>query len=365
MTHIAKLPIFLSLALAAGCGGGLDDGQALASRAASGPAGNGTMEMDRVPRVQLRLVSARDHVEGSFLGSHALYADRDRLYAGAFDGRVFVLGRDRATNFPLLQTVEGRGAAVSGVRGDDRYLYVAADDGTLSVYDKQRPLRLLTTVSVSRYSLSSVEDAPQSLFAMDGQGVVAADSGHLYLSALNEGNVAVEINKGSWTPGEHYGQSFEPSATVVYDLRSGRRVTAISNPRPGAVAMFTDGAILALTSPGCCGDGIALYDAQTLQAQRFIARRWTNTVARAGRYLIAGNECGNIDVFDLGQRAAPMVATLDLRQVTGHTGGEDIEIRALWSDGLDGLIFAASSWGNDQSRSPSLPSVFALELRTY
>jgi hypothetical protein len=55
------------------------------------------------------------------------------------------------------------------------------------------------------------------------------------------------------------------------------------------------------------------------------------------------------------------LASLNLRQVTGHTGIEDIEIRALWADHLDTLIFAGSSWGNDQSRGPLLPSFFVLE----
>jgi hypothetical protein len=48
--------------------------------------------------------------------------------------------------------------------------------------------------------------------------------------------------------------------------------------------------------------------------------------------------------------------------MAGHTGIEDIEIRALWKDNVDDLVFAGSSWGNDQSRGPTLPSFFVLEL---
>ena len=192
--------------------------------------------------------------------------------------------------------------------------------------------------------------------------MTAADGGHLYLSALNEGDVVMELRKDGWTPGSTFGAAFEPQATVVFDWRAGRRVTALRNPQPGAVALFTDGSLLALTTPGCCGDGITLYDAQTLAYRRFLPRPSTNTVARRGRYLIAGNEWGYVDVFDLGQRGAPLVASLDLRQETGHLGPEDIEIRALWADGLDGLIFAGSSWGNDEARGPELPSLFVLEL---
>jgi len=42
-------------------------------------------------------------------------------------------------------------------------------------------------------------------------------------------------------------------------------------------------------------------------------------------------------------------------------GIEDIEIRALWTDNVDNLVFAGSTWGNDQSRSPSLPAFFVLD----
>ena len=56
---------------------------------------------------------------------------------------------------------------------------------------------------------------------------------------------------------------------------------------------------------------------------------------------------GQVDVFDLRQNPSPLVSSADLRQLTGHTGSEDIEIRALWADDLDNLIFAGSSWGND------------------
>jgi hypothetical protein len=87
-----------------------------------------------------------------------------------------------------------------------------------------------------------------------------------------------------------------------------------------------------------------------------------NTVVRRGRWLIAGNESGHVDVFDLGQNPSPLVSSADLPQLTGHTNSEDVEIRALWTDHHDNLIFAGSSWGNDRTRGPSLPSFFVLEL---
>ena len=71
-------------------------------------------------------------------------------------------------------------------------------------------------------------------------------------------------------------------------------------------------------------------------------------------------ETGTVGFFDNQNH---LVQRLDLRALTGHTGSEDIEIRSLWADGFDDLVFAASSWGNDASRGPTLPAFFVLRLK--
>jgi hypothetical protein len=71
-------------------------------------------------------------------------------------------------------------------------------------------------------------------------------------------------------------------------------------------------------------------------------------------------ETGSVDYFDQDNH---LIKQVDLRLLTGHTGGDDIEIRSIWADGLDDLVFAASSWGNDDTRAPTLPSFFVLRLR--
>src|SRR5690606_31581740 len=75
---------------------------------------------------------------------------------------------------------------------------------------------------------------------------------------------------------------------------------------------------------------------------------------------IGGTEAGTIDIFDFKQNPGPMLASINLPQVTGHMNPEDIEIRALAVH--DNLIFAASSWGNENSRGPELPSFFVLQI---
>jgi hypothetical protein len=51
---------------------------------------------------------------------------------------------------------------------------------------------------------------------------------------------------------------------------------------------------------------------------------------------------------------------VDLRLLTGRA---DVEIRSLWADGLDDLVFAASARGNDSALDPTLPPFFVLKLR--
>ena len=76
----------------------------------------------------------------------------------------------------------------------------------------------------------------------------------------------------------------------------------------------------------------------------------------------AGLESGRVMSFPTAHPGAPALSAVDLRALTGHTRPEDIEIRAHWTDRYDKLIFAGSSWGNDTSRSDSLPSFFVLRL---
>ena len=318
-------------------------------------------------QVTIQLVSARDHIEGSFTTPQSIYADRDRIYLASFQGKLFVLARDRAANFPVIEVVQDTTAALTAVRGDSKNLYVTSVDGNLRVYRKEDPLVLIDTISLSGFGLSSVAPEGNSIYVSRGQASLAVDRNHVYLSELNEGDIGLEIGKRTLTPELTFGETFEPNTTIVFDRRTGDRVGGITNPPLlggglGVVSLYADKTILALTTPGCCGLGIFIYDPDTLTLDQAIGRHFTNTVVRSDSWLIAGNEGGQVDVFDLGQNPSPLISTVDLRLLTGHTGIEDIEIRALWKDKVDDLVFAGSSWGNDQSRGPTLPSFFVLEL---
>ncbi len=320
----------------------------------------------------LSLVSARDGIEGSFTTPQAVYADHQQVYLASNDGRLFILERNDAKDFPLIAVIDVSWAPLTAVRGDNKYLFVASADGTLYVFSKRQPFSLVKVLTLSSFGLSALEvrqkQARDEILVAHGQGQLAGDEQRVYLSELNEGELGFRMDKSTFAILQQYGQTLESALTVVFDRASGARIGAIPNPddllgRVSQVALYADIQMLFQTTPGCCGRGIWIYD-DALNLVQFIDRPSTNTVALSAdkRWLIAGNENGTVDVFDLSQNASVLAASVNLREVTGHTEPEAIEIRSLWVDD-SGWILAASSWGNDLSRSPALPSFFALRLQ--
>jgi len=312
-------------------------------------------------KVALRLVSARDHIEGSFLVDRAVYADADRIYLASYQGQLFVLARDRSADFPLIEIVQDTVYPLTAVGGDSNNLYVTTGDGNLRVYRKDNPLVLTNTVPLSEFRLSTVVVQDKNLYVSNGQASLAVDRRHVYLSELNEGDVAFEVDKETLLTTRTYGQVFEAGKTVIFERTTGERIISIDNP--GGVALYADQRFWIQTIPGCCGISTLIYDPKSLSLEQIIPAS-SNAVVRSGWSLIVGNEGGFVAVFDLRQNPSPLLSSVDLPSLTGHTGIEDIEIRAVWHDKFDNLIFAGSSWGNDQSRGPLLPSFFVLELVT-
>lgn len=322
-------------------------------------------------QVDLSTVSARAGIEGSLLLPQTVYADATHIYMSAalapVGGRLYVLKRDRAADFPVVEQLDF-GVALGAVRGDGTHLYVAGRDGVLYVYRKTSPLTLVTSIPVADLQLVGLDVVGNRIYVAVGQAHVAADARHVYVSSLAASDAVVEIVKGTWAPGRSY-ESFEPNVTVVFDRLTGARLSAIPNPADstgdrGISAVYADREIAGQMRPGCCGLGVSLYDPETLGFDQRLASRNSNSLARRGRWLVVGTEAGTVEVWDIGRRPAPVVARVNLREATGHTGVEDIEIRTLWFDEVDNLLFAGSSWGNDQSRSPTLPAFFVLQLAT-
>ncbi len=332
-------------------------------------------------QVTLQLISARDHIDGSFTTGQAVYADKSYIYLASWQGRLFILGRSRTANFPLVARIQVSFAPLTAITGDANYIYVTSSDGSLRIYQNKKPFLLVNTIPLSDCGLASVEvvappptkgNQPQSdekVYVSRGQTEQAAVGNRLYLSALNSGEGSLQLTAQTLSVTVSYGQVFQQNTTAAFDLTTGLQVGAAPNPvdlygRLSQVSIYADSNILVQTTPGCCGQGIVIRDPASLALQQFISRWSTNTVQRRGQWLVAGNEGGAVDVYDLTQNPSPQVSSANLRQLTGHTGAEDIEIRALWTDAVDGLIFAASSWGNQQSQDLFLPSFFVLELAT-
>jgi len=308
---------------------------------------------------QLNLIGV-GKLPGSFVSAQAIYADAERIFLASHQGDLFVLERDRFRNFPWIQTIRFP-SPLSGVRGDDNNIYVTSRDGQLHVLSKTWPLQFVQSIPVSSYGLAGVEIVESNVYVAQGQAAMAASKNRLYLSELNPGDTGIDI-----TTMRSYGDQFEPNTTLVFDRENLKPLGSIRH-LPGQstrVAVWHD--FVYLTTPGCCGAGIDILDALTLNRMQFINRP-TNIVAGIKRkgvpLLIGGTEAGSVDLYMLDREGYQLVSTANLREQTGFTGSEDVEIRSLWVDGLDNFVFAASSWGNDESRSSQLPSFFVLEIR--
>ena len=308
---------------------------------------------------QINLISSIK-LQGSFVSPQAIYADSERIYAGSYQGYLFILERDRQAGFPIIQTIEF-GSPLTAVRGDEDHLYVASRDGNLYVASKTWPIRFFHASSLSSYGLGALEVVGPDVYVAKGQAAMTASNQHLYLSAVNPGDAGIAVSSM-----QSYGEEFLPGRTLVFNRENLQLLGAIPNTDGGAVKVSAWQDFVFLTQPGCCGTGIDVYDSITLRHTQFINRS-TNTVEgirrKGASLLIGGSESGNVDLYARRLNGFEFINTVDLRTATGFSGSEDIEIRSLWVDGLDNLVIAGSSWGNDSSRSPNLPSLFILEIR--
>jgi PQQ-like domain len=319
-----------------------------------------THTASRRPTAQVRLLDTA-RLPGSFVTSQSIYADSERIFLCSYQGDLFVLARDRSEDFPLIQTVH-LNSPLTSVRGDDNKVYVTSRDGTLYVFDKAWPtIHQTAAFTLSNYGLAALEVVGGHVYAAKGQAAMAGSESNLYIWEANPGDTGLDL-----TAQRSFGEQYIPNQTMVLDRQTLQQTGQIPHSTSGPVNINASKSFVYLTTPGCCGSGIDIYDAVTLNHLQFIARP-SNVVAPARKrgtdFLVAGTEGGSVDLYSLNDDEYNPVNTVDLRIATGFTGPEDIEIRSIWVDGLDNLIIAASSWGNDSTRSSNLPSVFILELQ--
>jgi hypothetical protein len=322
--------------------------------------GGQTHTASRRPSAQVQLLETA-RLPGSFVTSQSIYADSERIFLCSYQGDLFVLARDRQEDFPLIQTVHLH-APLTSVRGDDHNVYATSRDGTLYVFEKSWPaIQQTAAFTLSNYGLAALEVVGGHVYTAKGQAAMTGSESSLYIWEANPGDSGLDL-----TGQRSFGQQFLPNQTMVLDRQTLQQTGQIPRSTFGPVNISASQSFVYLTTPGCCGTGIDIYDAVSLNHFQFIDRP-SNAVApvrkRGVDFLVAGTEGGSVDLYSLNDGGYTPVNTVDLRTATGFTGPEDIEIRSLWVDGLDNLIIAASSWGNDSSRSANLPSVFILELQ--
>ena len=330
---------------------------------------------------QLTLVVANALQEG-VLVPDALWADANYVYLANFDGHLRVIAKNQR-GFPVVGDVAAATDLIS-VRGDGTSVYATATGGELIRFANQPPFSIQSTVSYGPTALFSLDVEPLrggSIFVSQDGAQSAADAAHVYLSALNVGESAMAISKTSGQVTTTYQVTpFDNTITAVFD-RSGTRIGTIKNPTSisgglAAASLYSQNGILAVFATANCCENVYLYDASTLQplggGSLFVIN--PNTVAIIKNWLIVGTENGLIEVFDISNPAAIQfsmmpVAEINLRTATGHTGFEDIEIRALWAEdtGNGVRIYAGSDWGDPSVHDPAyqaqLPTFFVLDLK--
>lgn len=311
----------------------------------------------RASMIELKLVSVRDNIPGSFTTTQSLYADDNRIYLASHQGTLFVLARDRNNNFPLLESINLK-SPLTAVIGAESKLFVASATGSIYIFELPNSttskLNKVETKLVSTNGVGSLAVASDgTVVAGLGQGRVAVSGDLVFVSGLNPGDDALVLGQN-----RRLVSKADTKATDVYRLSTGEYQGTISNFGASAVSLASTSNKLFMTSPGCCGTGFAIYDVEVLDSFGEISVRYTNSVVQKNDYLIAGGEDGKISLIS----GSEVIGSLELRKVTKQQGREDIEIRSLWADSYDNLIFAASSWGNDASRSNDLPSFFVLEI---
>jgi hypothetical protein len=253
---------------------------------------------------------------------------------------------------------------ITGIRGDADRIYVTSTDGILRVFTKGPPLSLTATRAFSSY-LGTVDEIADKIYVTVGQAKLTVDNERLYLAQLNEGEVALEIDKATLEITRTYGQTFVQGRTVAYDRLTGTQLGTVAYPPqqlgpPGQPNLYVAGDTLLQLLGGCCGLGISVVKLPEFVESGFVDAPFTNAVVATRNGFVSGMETGEVGYFN---NQLQLVQTMNLPVITGHTGPEEIELRAVWTDSVDDLVFAASTWGNAVSRGPDLPSFFVLRLR--
>jgi hypothetical protein len=302
------------------------------------------------------------NLDGCFLTPGQIAADESFVYlASGCTPKLFIVSRAPGHS---VETVPLPTAADS-VGVDATSIYIGLPDTTVLSMTKTAPHPAIVHDVGARWS--DIFPRGAQLYAGTWETRAAVTSSRVFLASLNDGDDVHETDLATWTTTRDYATDLREQ-TAMFDRVSGAFLGSVFNPfnnrtqRIG-VSLRADESYMYQTMPGCCGLNVLIYNQNSLTSAGSIFRNFVDDVMRRDRWLFGGTEAGEVLAWDMQQLPLPTtVGEVNLRTLTGHTGREDIEIRAIWADEHDDLVFAASSWGNDLSRGPDLPSFFILRF---
>jgi hypothetical protein len=276
-------------------------------------------------------------VPGNYLTPHKICANKRSIFSVTYQGNLYVQNDDRSSQYPIVYQAHLSDSPLTGVACDTRYVYVTGEDGLLRTIQRESPFAIVAVTSVTGSPLSDVNYVNRTLLVSQVHGSASATSDQAFLYEQNPGDSTLEVSRRDYSVQQTYGTTFEPGATVVYDLDTGDRLGSIPNPEGGTATSYrsyADDQYLFLMAPGCCGQGIWLYPMEALRTAfttpptpQYIPYYYTDSVARAGRWLVAGSEASAVAIFDLTKSPPQQVASINLLPFSGRTEIDAAEAR--------------------------------------
>ena len=281
-----------------------------------------------------------------------VYADKNYIFFASTTGQLDVLDASKP-GYPVVHTVQVSTMPLNAVRGDGERLYVTAENGSVYVFEEKRPFTQSAPFSPSGHPLESLALNANSLFFSQDQGAMAKTQTTVFLSQLNQGDTALRTSKQGVLEQTYGSGDFPANTTVAFNAATGEVTGSVSNP-PGingeaeAVAIYANGSVLALASPGCCGAGVALYNENTLKPLSYLDATYADSVvtANSNTLLVVGTESGVVELYNISHPQKPVwLSGVDLQQIIGNV----VEVRSLWLAPDGKTIYAASTGGENQT----------------
>jgi hypothetical protein len=306
-------------------------------------------------------------VPGQYLTPHKICTSKALIFSVTYLGNLYVQNNDGLT-YPIVYQTNLSGNPLTGIVCGTKYVYVTGDDGFLRKIQGESPFTIEATTQLTGSPLSDVNFVNGHLLVSQGQGSASAASRTVFLYEFNPGDTTLEISLPKDRVQRTYGATFQSDAMAVYDVDTGDQLGTILSPGQDADASYADSRYFIFLSPGCCGAGIWIYPIKPLlttfntpPTPQFISY-YNDSVARAGRWLVAGSEASAVAVFDLTKSPPRQVASMSLLPFSGRTEIDAAEARDVqilsYSPGTKSMtIMVGTSWTY-----PDTPSQYFLKF---